>query len=270
MNSDRATFRVMCDGSTMETTPFMSETNESQVGKYSKSFITDVPMVPGDENYLRFKNSIIKYPLEGIYIYSFEKGRMIYADGWDNVVGYSSAEINMLQIVQMTSPDFAPFVHEINDKALMFLHERNERLTEYFFQIEIKIMHKLGFPVPVIARVSVHDTHPDGSLRSIMGRFQVDHGLRFSKIMRFSAYGPEKDAFENNLNEGMFYPYRISEKELEVLRLLAKGMTYKEIAEHLGLSLSAIDKRIRPMFQRFEVKNNANLVAFGYEHNLLP
>lgn len=125
-------------------------------------------MIQGDENFLRFKNSIIKYPLEGLYIYGFEKDRITYADGWDNVVVYSSAEINMLQILQMSSADFTPFVQEINDKALISLHERNECLTEYFFQIEIK-------------------------------------------IMRFSTYWPEKDAFENNLNEGMFYPYRISD-----------------------------------------------------------
>jgi DNA-binding CsgD family transcriptional regulator len=152
----------------------------------------------------------------------------------------------------------------------MFLHGRNERLIEYYFQIEIKIMHKEGAPVPVIARVSVHDTYPDGSLRTIMGRFQVDHGLRFGKIMRFTAFGPEKDLFEQNLNEKLFYPHRISSKELEVLQYLAKGYTYKEIAEALFITTSAVEKRIRPLFSRFDVRNNTNLVAFGYEHNLLP
>ena len=248
----------------------MSEKENTELGSYSKGFITNIPMESKDENYERIKNLLVKYPLEGIYIYSFEKGRMIYADGWENVVGFPSDEISMVQIVTLTSPEFAPFVNEINDKALMFLHERNERLTEYFFQIEIKIMHQMGYGVPVIARVSVHDTFPDGSLRSIMGRFQVDHGLRFGKVMRFSAYGPEKDFFENNLNESLFYPHRISNKELEVLQLLSKGYAYKEIADHLNLSLSGVDKRIRPLFQRFNVKNNSHLVGFAYENNLLP
>ena len=240
------------------------------LGSYSKKFITDIPMDVNSEYYSYYKSRLYKYPLEGVYIYSFEHGRMLYADGWENVAGIPDSEITMLRIVNMTADEYAPFVHEINDKALQFLHVRNHRLTEYSFTIETKIRNSNEEDIPVVARVAVHDTFEDGTLRSIIGRFQVDYGLQFGKIMRYSAYGPEKDEFERNLNRNLFYPYRISELELNIIRLLAKGHTYREICNELDKSTSQIERHIDTLLERFKVNNTPSLIAFCYENRLLP
>lgn len=239
------------------------------LGAYSKGFITNIPADLNSDFAKDFREKTFKYPLEGIYIYSFEQGRMLYADGWEEVCGVQDSEINMLEIVNFTAPTFSPFVNEINDKALKFLHQRNEKLTEYSFTIELKILHRNGNEVPITAKVNVFETFETGHLKSIQGRFQVDYGLKFGKVMRYAAYGPEKDAFETDLNESLFYPYHISQKELEALRLLAEGYAYKEMAEKLEVTQSAVEKRIRPLFQRFNVKNNAHLIAFAFQNNLL-
>jgi len=243
---------------------------KEDLGSYSKQFITDVPADLHSEVAKSYKSNVYKYPMEGIYIYSFAEGRMIYADGWEEVVGIPDNEVNMMGIVMMTAPAFAPFVHEINDKALKFLHVRNDKLKEYSFTIELKILHRNGTEVPVTAKVSVYETTDSGHLKCIMGRFHVDNGLRFGKVMRYAAYGPEKDAFETDLNTSLFYPFHISSKELEVLHLLSEGLAYKEMADKLDVSPSAIEKRIRPLFQRFNVKNNTHLIAFAFQNNLLP
>lgn len=239
-------------------------------GEYSFQFITNEPIDKEDPKYVSYHNTIIKTPLEGVYVYSFQEGRMIYADGWERIVGIPDEQITMQIIPQLTVPEFAPFVHEINDKALMFLHKRNERLKEYYFRIETKLKHTNGLKVPVTATVAVHDTLDNGHLSSIMGRFLVDHSIKFGKVMRFSAFGPEKDIFENTLNNELFYLNRISEKEMEVIKLISKGLTYKEIGEILYISSSAVEKRVRTLFKRFEIKNNAELVGFAYENFLLP
>lgn len=243
---------------------------EEDLGAYSKQFITNVPADLQSGRAEEYRSKVYKYPMEGVYVYSFAEGRMLYADGWEEVVGIPDAEINMLGIVMMTAPEFAPFVHEINDKALKFLHFRNDFLKEYSFTIELKVLHRNGSEVPVTAKVSVHETTESGHLKCIMGRFHVDYGLRFSKVMRYAAYGPEKSAFETDLNESLFYPYHISDKELEVLRYLSEGLAYKEMADKLNISQSAVEKRIRPLFSRFNVKNNTHLIAFAFQNNLLP
>ena len=238
-------------------------------GDYSRSFITDTPADLTTSEAAYFKQTIPKFPEEGVYVYSFKAGRMIYADGWEEVVGYKDDEITMMRIVTMTAPDYASFVHELNDKALMFIHSKTVDLEKYSFAIEIKIMHKNGSEIPVVARVGVHGSE-NGKLVSIIGRFQVNRSLTFGKVMRYAAYGPEKEEFEEELNRTLFYNYAISNKEKEALSLVAKGYSFKEIAGNLKVSQSAIEKRILPLYRRFNVKSLTHLVSFAYDNHILP
>jgi DNA-binding CsgD family transcriptional regulator len=238
-------------------------------GEYSRSFITNIPADLTTRDAAYFKQTIPKFPEEGVYVYSFKLGRMVYADGWEEVVGYRDDEINMLAIVNMTAPDYASFVHELNDKALMFIHSKTVDLEKYSFSIEIKIMHKNGTEVPVVARVGVHESEK-GRLASIIGRFQINRSLTFGKVMRYAAYGPEKEEFEEELNRSLFHRYAISNKEKEALSLVAKGYSFKEIANNLKVSQSAIEKRILPLYRRFEVKSLTHLVSFAYDNHILP
>ena len=57
-----------------------------ELGNYSKQFITNIPYDPTDPDFEIYKNKIIRGALEGVYIYSFEKGRMIYTDGWEEII----------------------------------------------------------------------------------------------------------------------------------------------------------------------------------------
>ncbi|HET7897922.1 MAG TPA: hypothetical protein VFL47_09640, partial [Flavisolibacter sp.] len=86
----------------------------SQAGDYSRSFITDIPADLNSDEAGQFKKSILRFPGEAVYIYSFKQNRMIYADGWEEVLGYRDDEINMLSIVMSTAPEYAPFSHELN------------------------------------------------------------------------------------------------------------------------------------------------------------
>jgi len=241
----------------------------NQFGTYSRSFITDIPADLTSSDAILLDKTIQKFPGEAVYVYSFEKGKMIYASGWEEVVGYKDAEISMLKIVMMTAPDFAPFVHEVNDKALMFIHKKQKDLDKYGFMIEQKKIHKDGSEVPIVARVGIFECK-DGKVLSIIGRFQVNRNLKFGKIMRYAAYGPEKNEFEEELNTTLFYRYAISDKEKEALALVSKGYSFKEIAHQLKVSKSAIEKRILPLYKRFEVKSLTHLVSFAYDNDILP
>lgn len=239
------------------------------VGSYSRSFITDLPADLNSAEAKHFKQTIPKFPEEGVYIYSFKMGRMIYADGWEEVVGYRDEEITMLRIVNLSAPDHAPFVNELNDKALMFIHKKTEELDKYSFLIETKKMHKDGREIPIVARVGVYEFE-NGKVASIIGRFQVNRSLTFGKVMRYAAFGPEKEAFEEELNKSLFYQYAISSKEKEALAMVAKGYSFKEIAYRFQVTQSAIEKRILPLYKRFEVKSLTHLVSFAYDNHILP
>lgn len=238
-------------------------------GDYAKSMITDTPADLQSEEAARLRKLIQRFPDEAIYIYSFRQNRMLYADGWEEILGYRDDEINMLTIVNSTSPAYAPFSYELNDKALKFILGKTEELEAYSFMIELKKIHKNGQVLPIIAKVGVFASE-NGRVTEIIGRNQINHSIALGNVMRYAAYGPEHSEFEAQLNQDLFRHYAISSKEKEALALVAQGFAFKEIASHYNVSKSAIEKRILPLYKRFEVKSLTHLVTFAFQNRILP
>lgn len=240
-----------------------------QPGSYSKQLITDQPADLNSEEAQALKKRFPKFPEEAIYIYSFKENKMVYADGWEEVLGYRDDEISMLKIVEASVPEHSLFSYELNDKALQFLNSKTKDLELYSFTIEIKKTHRNGKPVPLILRVAVFKSE-GGKVKEIIGHAQINRSLKFGKVMKYYAYGPEKSEFEENLNKKLFRHFAISGKEKEAISLVAEGFTFKEIAQQLNVSQSAIEKRIIPMYKRFNVKSLSHLISFSIENNIIP
>lgn len=241
---------------------------ENTGGPFSRAFVTDVPADLQTERAALFRKTIPQFADEAVYIYSFLEQRLIYASGWQNVLGFEDDEMNMLLFISLTTPQFAPFVNDLNDKALRFIMQGHPDIEQYSFTIELKKFHKKGHEVPAITRVGVFDSVDDRPV-SIIGRLQVAPHLQFGEVMRYAAYGPEKNVFEEELSKDLFAYPAISPKEREALRLVASGMAFKEIADQLSISQSAVEKRILPLYKRFGVKSLPHLISYAHKNNLL-
>jgi LuxR family maltose regulon positive regulatory protein len=60
-----------------------------------------------------------------------------------------------------------------------------------------------------------------------------------------------------------------SERELEVLRLVARGLSNRQIAEALFVTLGTVKKHLNKIFSKLQVKNRTQAVARARELNLL-
>jgi LuxR family maltose regulon positive regulatory protein len=61
----------------------------------------------------------------------------------------------------------------------------------------------------------------------------------------------------------------LSEREIEVLRLMAEGYKYKEIAERLVVSINTVRHHIRNVYSKLDVNNRAQAIGRAKELNLL-
>ncbi|MBW7882514.1 MAG: HD domain-containing protein [Caldilineaceae bacterium] len=61
----------------------------------------------------------------------------------------------------------------------------------------------------------------------------------------------------------------LSEREVEVLRLLARGHTMKEIAAELIISFKTVDRHIQNIYTKINVSTRAAATLFAMENNLL-
>lgn len=64
-------------------------------------------------------------------------------------------------------------------------------------------------------------------------------------------------------------PDVLSERELEILRLIAAGLSNKKIMEKLYISLSTVKTHLRNIYSKLDVHSRTEAIAKANEHNLL-
>ena len=62
--------------------------------------------------------------------------------------------------------------------------------------------------------------------------------------------------------------YQLSEKEKDIIDLLARGKTQKEIARDLFMSIGTVEAKTAALRRRFDCVNSTELVA-KYKENLM-
>ncbi|TMD64917.1 MAG: tetratricopeptide repeat protein [Chloroflexi bacterium] len=65
------------------------------------------------------------------------------------------------------------------------------------------------------------------------------------------------------------YPDGLTEREVEVLRLVAQGMTDAQVAEQLVLSPHTIQGQLRSIYQKIHVKSRRAAMQYAIEHQLI-
>jgi DNA-binding CsgD family transcriptional regulator len=61
----------------------------------------------------------------------------------------------------------------------------------------------------------------------------------------------------------------LSDREAEVLRLLARGLVTKQVARRLGISVKTTDNHIQHIYAKIGVSTRAGATIFAMEHGLV-
>lgn len=72
------------------------------------------------------------------------------------------------------------------------------------------------------------------------------------------------------LNENELQSRKISKRELEVLTLMAEGLSNNEIAERLFVSLNTVKTHSAKLFEKLEVKRRTQAIETAKKLQLLP
>lgn len=88
-------------------------------------------------------------------------------------------------------------------------------------------------------------------------------GLVLGEYRRLAA-GPGRDT-TGDAEPGM---PRLTDRETEVLRLVAKGMSYKQIAQRLGLSHRTVQNHVQNTLGKLHLHNRVELTRYAIERGL--
>jgi HD-GYP domain-containing protein (c-di-GMP phosphodiesterase class II) len=65
-------------------------------------------------------------------------------------------------------------------------------------------------------------------------------------------------------------PAGLTERETEVVRLLARGLQTKQVADRLGISAKTADRHVQNAYAKLGVSTRAGATLFAMQHGLLP
>jgi len=85
---------------------------------------------------------------------------------------------------------------------------------------------------------------------------------------RMKIEAPMQCATQNHHGAGI-HPPQFSPREIEVLRLIASGLGYKEVAESMSISLSTVQTHIRSLYRKLDVNSQMQAVIRGKELGVL-
>ncbi len=105
------------------------------------------------------------------------------------------------------------------------------------------------------------ETAPDELLNAIG---KVTRGGRY-----ISAAVAEKLVFDQDEGGDELPHHELSDREYEVLRLIASGNTVSEIAELLALSVKTISTYRSRILEKMKMKHNAELTHYAIKHELV-
>ncbi len=60
----------------------------------------------------------------------------------------------------------------------------------------------------------------------------------------------------------------LTERETEILRYVAKGLTARQIGEQLSLSHRTVENHVQATFRKLHVANRVELARYAIEHGL--
>ncbi len=73
----------------------------------------------------------------------------------------------------------------------------------------------------------------------------------------------------SSFKEPVQNPYNLTPKEIEVLRRLVEGDSYKLIAAHQNRSINTIEKHVRHIYEKLQVSSKGEAITKAYRDRLL-
>jgi ATP/maltotriose-dependent transcriptional regulator MalT len=124
----------------------------------------------------------------------------------------------------------------------------------------------------LLPRLVISLLHQGAIMQRLGGRYAAEGQTSISEALKLAADLGMSDLAGRVLAAATApapaAPCGLSERQLDVLRLLARGLTNREIANALSISAGTVANHLTAVFTRIGVDNRAAAVAFAHRHGL--
>lgn len=235
---------------------------------YFVDHFSDAPVRRDTADVKVFGDNLFLSPNQAIFIFDYSNSSLLYARGFE-MLGFDDRKVTIVDIFNTAVPEQREACGEISGKALHFAQHNNLEPMKNGIVLNYRGKVFSNEYVHIMLESSVFSHTDDGTLASaIVVLTKLSH-LPLPKIVRWGVFGEMSDRLDEQIDDVLMRPDRVSSREAEVLRRLADGKTMAGIAAELCRSPRTVERHILNMRTRFQCANTSQLVAFGKDMGLI-
>lgn len=189
----------------------------------------------------------------------------------DNIqfVGEAYSESELYSVLKQCSPDI--IILDLNikgDNSLSYLDKI------YAIRPKVKIIifssYNNSSLIASALKNKIHgyllkDTPKDDLIQTI---YKIHAGEKYIPSIPPTKNGKFSNP-SNNLIDDFLKKNNLSQRELEVIQLIVKGLTSEDIAAQLFISKHTVQSHRKNILRKLSLHNKAEIVKFAYENNLV-
>lgn len=207
--------------------------------------------------------SLPLFPDQFVYVVNYTSGEVIHANGFERVLGYPDALVDLALIHQIWHPDDAPLLAVITERATRALMTILPALQpfESTLTVDYRVRKSNGEYIKVQRQSTVFETggDPERAISSCSYCRDISNLKTHDRMgWQWLGRGSETISFTDMRDQMNYLP---TAREMDVLRKLADGRSSKEIAVAFGLSVFTVNTHRRNLLERTGLSNTAELVG---------
>ncbi|MCG8351924.1 MAG: tetratricopeptide repeat protein [Chloroflexales bacterium] len=162
--------------------------------------------------------------------------------------------------------------------AALSIAQQNAPRAALLYGAAEALREKIGIPLPQMDRdrrtcaiQSITEQLGEPEVAALWARGRAtppDRALAETDTMLETA-APDSNADDDQDHSTVSLPARLTKREVEVLRLLAHGMTNAQIAEQLIVSTPTVNAHVRSIYSKLGVTKRSAATRFAVEHELV-
>jgi|GEM_PF-505887 len=204
-----------------------------------------------------------RFPGHFLYIYNFSEGRITYARGFQDLLGYRDEEVDVHLIFGALHPEDAPIVANLNQRAIEAMAKVRDpkNLMDLSLSVDHRMQKANGEYIKILRQTAVFEVDKcSGKVHSTFSLCKDISTIKPNGSIGWQISGFDLIEFEAPEDTTQRVQYRPSPREMDVLRKLAEGMSSKVIAQELDISLHTVNTHRRNMLSRTGLSNTTELV----------
>lgn len=209
-----------------------------------------------------------QFPGHFIYIFNYSEGRIVYAHGFNTILGYPDEEVTLDLLYRTYHPEDAPVIAHLTERAIEAMSKVSDpaALPSLCLTVDYRMQLACGRYLKVLRQTSPFEVDEVGG--KVISTFSLCTdftAIKSSNTIGWQVRGFEHGEFLPPIEEAKKLRYNPSPREMCVMVKLAEGKSSKIIADEMCISPMTVNTHRRNLLDRTGMKNAAELVRHAME-----